>query len=108
MNMLGMHGAAFANYTVDDCDFLIALGRASTIAWPARRRKFARNAKRIAHIDIDRLGGQQGQARAHGAHIGSLPEALRAARATASARSSTRDYYALARPHGGTQEDATR
>ena len=24
--MLGMHGAAFANYAVDDCDFLIAVG----------------------------------------------------------------------------------
>ena len=24
--MLGMHGAAYANYAVDDCDFLIALG----------------------------------------------------------------------------------
>ena len=28
MRMLGMHGAAFANYAVDDCDFLIAVGRA--------------------------------------------------------------------------------
>ena len=26
MRMLGMHGAAFANYAVDDCDFLIAIG----------------------------------------------------------------------------------
>src|SRR5690606_33267197 len=26
MRMLGMHGAAFANYAVEDCDFLIALG----------------------------------------------------------------------------------
>ena len=26
MRMLGMHGAAFANYAVDDCDFLIAVG----------------------------------------------------------------------------------
>src|SRR5512137_2441688 len=26
LRMLGMHGAAFANYAVDDCDFLIALG----------------------------------------------------------------------------------
>ncbi len=28
MRMLGMHGAAFANYAVEDCDFLIAVGRA--------------------------------------------------------------------------------
>src|SRR5690349_13094227 len=26
MRMLGMHGAAYANYAVDDCDFLIAVG----------------------------------------------------------------------------------
>src|SRR4030095_10831954 len=26
MRMLGMHGTAFANYAVDDCDFLFALG----------------------------------------------------------------------------------
>src|SRR5215470_10913621 len=26
LRMLGMHGAAFANYAVDDCDFLIAVG----------------------------------------------------------------------------------
>ena len=26
MHMLGMHGAAYANYAVEDCDFLIALG----------------------------------------------------------------------------------
>src|SRR5688572_29890612 len=26
MRMLGMHGAAFANYAVEDCDFVIALG----------------------------------------------------------------------------------
>jgi acetolactate synthase-1/2/3 large subunit len=26
LHMLGMHGMAFANYAVDDCDFLIAIG----------------------------------------------------------------------------------
>src|SRR5690349_8829542 len=26
LRMLGMHGAAFANYAVEDCDFLVALG----------------------------------------------------------------------------------
>ena len=26
MHMLGMHGTAYANYTVDDADFLIAVG----------------------------------------------------------------------------------
>jgi acetolactate synthase-1/2/3 large subunit len=36
MRMLGMHGTAFANYAVEDCDLLIAIGRASTTAWPAR------------------------------------------------------------------------
>src|SRR5580692_7223473 len=31
MRMLGMHGTAFANYAVDDCDCLLALVRDSTI-----------------------------------------------------------------------------
>ena len=26
LHMLGMHGTAYANYAVEDCDFLIAVG----------------------------------------------------------------------------------
>jgi acetolactate synthase-1/2/3 large subunit len=53
LQMLGMHGTAYANYAVEDCDFLIAVGsrfddRVATV--PA---KFAPNARRIAHFDVD-------------------------------------------------------
>src|SRR6188768_2097789 len=53
MRMLGMHGAAFANYAVDDCDFLIALGARFDDRVAAVPAKFAKNAKRIAHFDVD-------------------------------------------------------
>jgi acetolactate synthase I/II/III large subunit len=77
MRMLGMHGAAFANYALDDCDFLIAAGarfddRVATV--PAQ---FARNAKRIAHLDIDRAEINKVK-RVQWSHVGLLGEALRA------------------------------
>ena len=54
MRMLGMHGAAFANYAVDDCDFLIAIGARFDDRVAGNPAKFAPNAKHIAHFDIDR------------------------------------------------------
>ncbi len=48
MRMLGMHGAAFANYAVDDCDFLIAIGARFDDRVAGDPSKFARNARRIA------------------------------------------------------------
>src|ERR1700736_3580807 len=54
LRMLGMHGAAFANYAVDDCDFLIAVGARFDDRVAGVPEKFARNAKRIAHLDVDR------------------------------------------------------
>ena len=53
MRMLGMHGAAFANYAADDCDFLIAVGARFDDRVAGDPRKFARNARRIAHLDVD-------------------------------------------------------
>ncbi len=53
LHMLGMHGTAFANYAVDDCDFLIALGSRFDDRVAGVPNKFAKNAKHIAHIDID-------------------------------------------------------
>ncbi|MGI9245908.1 MAG: biosynthetic-type acetolactate synthase large subunit, partial [Steroidobacteraceae bacterium] len=53
MRMLGMHGAAFANYAVDDCDFLLCLGARFDDRVAAVPNKFARNASRIAHMDVD-------------------------------------------------------
>ena len=75
MRMLGMHGAAFANYAVDDCDFLIAVGARFDDRVAGVPAKFARNAKRIAHFDIDRAEVNKVK-RAHWSHIGLLSDAL--------------------------------
>lgn len=53
MGMLGMHGAAYANYAVEDCDFLIALGSRFDDRVAGKVHEFAPNARHIAHIDID-------------------------------------------------------
>jgi acetolactate synthase-1/2/3 large subunit len=54
MRMLGMHGAAFANYAVDDCDFLMAVGARFDDRVAGNPRKIcAQRAKFIAHLDID-------------------------------------------------------
>jgi acetolactate synthase-1/2/3 large subunit len=77
MRMLGMHGAAFANYAVEDCDFLIAIGSRFDDRVAGVPAKFARNAKRIAHFDIDRAEVNKVK-RVQWSHIGSLPDALNA------------------------------
>jgi acetolactate synthase-1/2/3 large subunit len=53
LHMLGMHGTAFANYAVDDCDFLLCVGARFDDRVAAVPSKFARNAKCIAHLDVD-------------------------------------------------------
>jgi acetolactate synthase I/II/III large subunit len=53
MRMLGMHGAAFANYAVEDCDFLAAVGARFDDRVAGNPQKFAPRAKFIAHLDID-------------------------------------------------------
>jgi acetolactate synthase-1/2/3 large subunit len=53
LRMLGMHGAAYANYAVDDCDFLIAIGARFDDRVAAIPDKFAPNARRVAHFDVD-------------------------------------------------------
>ncbi|MGP8034785.1 MAG: biosynthetic-type acetolactate synthase large subunit [Steroidobacteraceae bacterium] len=77
LRMLGMHGAAFANYAVDDCDFLIAVGARFDDRVAGVPEKFARNARRIAHLDVDRAEVNKVK-RAQWSHIGTLAEALRA------------------------------
>jgi acetolactate synthase-1/2/3 large subunit len=77
MRMLGMHGAAFANYAVDDCDFLIAVGSRFDDRVAGVPDKFAANAKRIAHLDIDRAEINKVK-RVQWNHVGLLPQALRA------------------------------
>jgi acetolactate synthase-1/2/3 large subunit len=53
LHMLGMHGTASANYAVDDCDLLIALGARFDDRVAAVPKKFAAKAKRVLHFDID-------------------------------------------------------
>ena len=53
LHMLGMHGTAYANYAVEDCDFLISIGARFDDRVAGRPDLFAPNAKAIAHIDVD-------------------------------------------------------
>ena len=52
LDMLGMHGSAYANYAVQDCDLLIAVGARFDDRVTGKVATFAPNAK-IIHIDID-------------------------------------------------------
>jgi len=52
LDMLGMHGAAYANYAVQECDLLIAVGARFDDRVTGKVKGFAPNAK-IIHIDID-------------------------------------------------------
>ena len=53
LHMLGMHGTAYANYAVEDCDFLIAVGARFDDRVAGKVSEFAPLARNIAHIDID-------------------------------------------------------
>jgi acetolactate synthase-1/2/3 large subunit len=77
MRMLGMHGTAFANYCVEDADFLIAVGARFDDRVAGVPAKFARNAKRIAHLDIDRAEVNKVK-RVQWSYVGMLSEALQA------------------------------
>ena len=52
LHMLGMHGSAYANYAVQECDCLIAVGARFDDRVTGNLATFAPNAK-IIHIDID-------------------------------------------------------
>jgi len=52
LHMLGMHGTAYANYAVEDCDFLFAVGARFDDRVAGKVKEFAPLAK-IAHLDID-------------------------------------------------------
>lgn len=77
MRMLGMHGAAFANYAVEDCDLLLAVGSRFDDRVAGVPNKFAPRAKKIAHIDIDRAEINKVK-RVDWSHVGQLPEAIHA------------------------------
>ena len=75
LHMLGMHGAAYANYAVDDCDLLIAVGARFDDRVAGVPAKFAPKARRVLHLDIDpsEIGKVK---RADWHYVGRLREAL--------------------------------
>jgi acetolactate synthase-1/2/3 large subunit len=75
LRMLGMHGAAFANYAVEDCDLLIALGARFDDRVAGVPERFARNARHIIHFDVDASEVNKVK-RVHLSHIGVLADAL--------------------------------
>ena len=75
LHMLGMHGTAYANYAVEDCDFLFAVGSRFDDRVAGKPVEFAPMAK-IAHIDIDAAEISKIK-RADWSHIGDARMALR-------------------------------
>jgi acetolactate synthase-1/2/3 large subunit len=77
LHMLGMHGSAFANYAVEDCDFLIAIGARFDDRVAGDPTRFAPNARNIAHLDVDvsEIGKVK---RVDWHHVGLLNENLQA------------------------------
>jgi acetolactate synthase I/II/III large subunit len=93
MRMLGMHGAAFANYAVDDCDFLIAVGARFDDRVAGVPEQFAPQALRIAHLDVDRAEVNKVK-RVQWSHVGLVAPALEALSAHARATAFQRDFTA--------------
>jgi acetolactate synthase I/II/III large subunit len=76
LRMLGMHGSAFANYAVDDCDFLITMGARFDDRVAGNPAKFAPRARAIAQFDIDAAEiNKVKQVAWH--HVGDLKDSLR-------------------------------
>jgi acetolactate synthase I/II/III large subunit len=75
LHMLGMHGMAYANYAVMDCDFLINIGARFDDRVAGKVKEFAPKARYLAHIDID--AAEIGKVRSvNWHHVGSAREAL--------------------------------
>jgi acetolactate synthase-1/2/3 large subunit len=91
MRMLGMHGAAFANYAVDDCDFLVAIGARFDDRVAGDPKRFARKARHIAHIDIDASEINKVK-RVDWSHVGEMREALSRLAAYAKTTGFARDW----------------
>jgi len=76
LHMLGMHGTAFANYAIDDCDFLFAIGSRFDDRVAGVPSKFAPHARFVAHLDVDPAEIDKVK-RVDWHHLGDLPRALR-------------------------------
>lgn len=75
LHMLGMHGTAYANYAVEDCDFLITMGARFDDRVAGKPPAFAPNARHIAQFDID--VSEIGKVKAvHWHHVGKLEDSL--------------------------------
>jgi acetolactate synthase-1/2/3 large subunit len=75
LHMLGMHGMAYANYAVMDCDFLINVGARFDDRVAGKVQEFAPRARYFAHIDID--AAEIGKVKSvTWYHVGSAREAL--------------------------------
>ncbi len=75
LHMLGMHGMAYANYAVMDCDFLITVGARFDDRVAGKVQEFAPRARYLAHIDID--AAEIGKVKSvKWFHVGSAREAL--------------------------------
>ncbi|MDR5824148.1 biosynthetic-type acetolactate synthase large subunit [Caballeronia sp. LZ043] len=104
LGMLGMHGAACANYAVEDCDFLIAVGaRFDDRVAGGRPEAFASKAHAVAHIDIDEAEINKVR-RVEWSHVGDAKDALLALMsggpATRPASAWAAHVDALRREHG--------
>jgi len=93
MRMLGMHGTAFANYAVDDCDCLLAFGARFDDRVAGNVSKFAGSARFIAHLDIDASEIDKVK-RCDWNHVGLMPEALRVLTDYGKTRNFKRDWSA--------------
>jgi len=91
LHMLGMHGMACANYAVDDCDLLIAIGARFDDRVAGIPAKFAPKAKRIVHFDIDPSEIHKVK-KADWYHVGLLGPALEALVAHARRTGFTADF----------------
>jgi len=77
LHMLGMHGLASANYAVEDCDFLIAVGARFDDRVAGVPERFAPKARNIAQFDID--PSEIGKVKAvDWSHVGVLKQDLQA------------------------------
>jgi acetolactate synthase-1/2/3 large subunit len=79
LHMLGMHGTAYANYAVEDCDFLIAVGARFDDRVAGVPKQFAGNARFVAQFDIDPAEINKVKA-ADWFYLGELAPALRTLR----------------------------
>lgn len=96
LHMLGMHGTAYANYAVEDCDMLLAIGSRFDDRVAGKVKEFAPGAKYIAHIDID--AAEIGKVKnIEWSHIGDASRALEELSAYAKKTGFKKDYSAWQR-----------